>query len=68
MQAKLAFVPGEAARVSGPRGDNDVSYCIWERKKKAGEDYEAPIPVSQWKQTPDFRREFMPLMNCTDTE
>lgn len=45
--AKLAEVPPEATRVSGPREPNDVSYGIWERVKfKVGIDFEQPLLVS----------------------
>ena len=44
---KLATVPVEAARVSGPREPNDVSHRIWENiKHKVGIDFEQPIAVS----------------------
>ena len=67
--AKLAEVPPEAARVSGPREPNDVSHRIWERVKyKVGIDFEQPLLVSQWQDMQNFDKEFMPLAACTDTE
>ena len=44
---KLASVPPEAAKISGPREANDVSHQIWERvKKKVGIDFEQPLALS----------------------
>ena len=66
-------MPGEGARVSGPRDDNDVSYRIWHEsvvelsKYKFGVDLEAPIRVSEWRQKTDFTEEFKLLGDCTDT-
>ena len=74
LQAKLTGVPAEAARVSGPRGDNDVSHRIWEKYVKPtsmykfGVDIEAPIPVSEWMQKTNFFPEFDLLDACTLTE
>ena len=33
LQQKLLEVPSDAARITGPRGDNDASYNIWEEIK-----------------------------------
>ena len=47
LQAKLAGVPSGAARGSGPREPNDVSYRISEKiKYKVGVDFEVPLLVS----------------------
>ena len=70
LQAKLAQVPQQAARVSGPRDDRDVSYAIWQKiKNKVGVDFEEPLSVSFWKENLDnVEREFNPLSMCTDTQ
>ena len=47
LQAKLAQVPATAAKITGPRDDNDVSFAIWEKvKRKVGVDLEAPLTIS----------------------
>lgn len=50
LQQKLATVPAEAARVSGPRNVTDISHAIWERiKHKIGVDFEQPLNLTQWR-------------------
>ena len=68
LQAKLATVPQSAAKVSGPRNEQDISFALWERaKRKVGVDFEQPKTVSEWRQEQNYEKEFMPLSACTDT-
>ena len=39
--AKLAQVPADATKISGPRNTSDLSYLIWQKvKQKVGVDFE----------------------------
>lgn len=69
---QLSQVPGEAARISGPRArENDLSYDIWQNIKHLGSgvDFEQPVRISEWRTMRNFAdREFEALMACTDTK
>ena len=78
LQTKLAQVPAEAARVSGPRIEGkDISYLVWQKvKKNYNSDPEEPLTLSQWKQkinppagSYNYMTEFeSKLAECTDTQ
>ena len=66
---RLAKVPADAARISGPRDNSDLSFRVWLKiKDKVGHDFENPTRLSLWRQKTNFVDEFKPLGACTNSQ
>ena len=59
----------DAAKISGPRDDHDLSHNIWQGiKQNSTVDYEVPVNVSAWRQDQSStEREYVALEKCTKT-